>query len=683
MKKLSLIIIIAIASFINANAQWEKLPGPYGGAFNSIAVAKGKIWAKSGTNYSKGGSVFTSPTENIYWTQQEDCPLPPINSVYSYGNDLYACTAEGVYLSTDVGVNWTHVYDNLPTENVESIIFGDNYIGVVGNYNYAYISFDAGESWGNLKYNGRKLRAYGLAASITGDTVLVGGPSHGLNVSYDKGITWNSHLVSPTFNENDPRISQVYIHNNVYYAYSVDRIYYSLDFGNSWEKSASKYYLKKLVFMGDLIIGQGDTRGIYIFKIKDGKLTEHINPVDLGMNNDLVADNNTIYVSTYSGFYLSKDSGTSWTKYNQGANYTYTNKIISHNDGLLASGWATGLFFSSDEGMNWSEQPFDQSITTFRVLKSKSGIIYGIPEFQNILLLSFDGGENWHGYQNELTNLLAQSVLPLDDRSLAGTNKGIYISYDTCKTWRLADSALTQYSFTCIANTPKTVIAGSPKGLFISEDAGESWKKIDYKFEDANMRGIEADDSVVVAYNTDGYLYVSSDYGHSWKTINQPFGNVPAVAVKGKYIFASGNRYEIFLSTNLGASWSSVGGKAFAYSAYVFDLLIKDDYIYTAGSNGVHRASLSDFGIHNGVYDRENERLDIAYSIYPNPAADFIVIAGTDGPYTISIYNSFGEKVHSAENVDRVNISSLPQGAYFVGISANGKSAFTKFVKIK
>ncbi len=79
----------------------------------------------------------------------------------------------------------------------------------------------------------------------------------------------------------------------------------------------------------------------------------------------------------------------------------------------------------------------------------------------------------------------------------------------------------------------------------------------------------------------------------------------------------------------------------------------------------------------------ENEIL-----VYPNPASDYIEISGLSNPklqlganddYVIKIYNTFGEIVISdVEHLDRIDISHLPVGTYFIRIG----NKLNKFVKI-
>jgi hypothetical protein len=52
--------------------------------------------------------------------------------------------------------------------------------------------------------------------------------------------------------------------------------------------------------------------------------------------------------------------------------------------------------------------------------------------------------------------------------------------------------------------------------------------------------------------------------------------------------------------------------------------------------------------------------------VFPNPAKERISIISTGVPERISIYNILGEKMQETGNTRTVDISSLPQGIYFI-----------------
>ncbi|MCD4725966.1 MAG: T9SS type A sorting domain-containing protein [Bacteroidales bacterium] len=73
-------------------------------------------------------------------------------------------------------------------------------------------------------------------------------------------------------------------------------------------------------------------------------------------------------------------------------------------------------------------------------------------------------------------------------------------------------------------------------------------------------------------------------------------------------------------------------------------------------------------------------------SIYPNPGKDILTISCKNGATIdeVVIYNQTGQKVFEGELVNNtIDVSSLPQGLYFIHLQAGAQGATKKVVKIK
>ncbi|MEE6128166.1 T9SS type A sorting domain-containing protein [Chryseobacterium arthrosphaerae] len=68
------------------------------------------------------------------------------------------------------------------------------------------------------------------------------------------------------------------------------------------------------------------------------------------------------------------------------------------------------------------------------------------------------------------------------------------------------------------------------------------------------------------------------------------------------------------------------------------------------------------------------------FSIYPNPASDFIQIETTEKLKEVNIYSVTGQKVMTSQTT-KVNIQSLDRGVYFVEIKTSESSTIHKIVK--
>ncbi|HLP05375.1 MAG TPA: T9SS type A sorting domain-containing protein [Paludibacter sp.] len=67
-----------------------------------------------------------------------------------------------------------------------------------------------------------------------------------------------------------------------------------------------------------------------------------------------------------------------------------------------------------------------------------------------------------------------------------------------------------------------------------------------------------------------------------------------------------------------------------------------------------------------------------SFNVYPNPAQNYIV---TPNAQKVVITDLNGRTVLNAENTEKVTVSSLAQGIYFVKMTSNGATKIAKFVK--
>lgn len=69
-------------------------------------------------------------------------------------------------------------------------------------------------------------------------------------------------------------------------------------------------------------------------------------------------------------------------------------------------------------------------------------------------------------------------------------------------------------------------------------------------------------------------------------------------------------------------------------------------------------------------------------TIYPNPATEYINITGLDNIKTVKIISAEGKIVSTTDNSDKINISKIPSGIYFVEIGTDRSTIKRiKFIK--
>jgi bilirubin oxidase len=72
------------------------------------------------------------------------------------------------------------------------------------------------------------------------------------------------------------------------------------------------------------------------------------------------------------------------------------------------------------------------------------------------------------------------------------------------------------------------------------------------------------------------------------------------------------------------------------------------------------------------------------FSIYPNPTTEILnIVSNTSEKFSVSIFNTLGEKITSANNIQhlQLNINNYPSGLYFIQINSDNKFFTQKFIK--
>ena len=71
----------------------------------------------------------------------------------------------------------------------------------------------------------------------------------------------------------------------------------------------------------------------------------------------------------------------------------------------------------------------------------------------------------------------------------------------------------------------------------------------------------------------------------------------------------------------------------------------------------------------------------INFQIYPNPTSEYLNIQTKENDYNFSIYNSLGQEVNVTSVENKINITKLLSGIYFIKIQTKSGSAIKKFIK--
>lgn len=267
-----------------------------------------------------------------------------------------------------------------------------------------YFSNNAIGQW-EIRYNNPSSSTeFDTFERVSEDTILFSGPFAATAISYSGGdSTWYTVPTSPGFHE----MSFAKNSKIGYAAGAVDvGLYKSIDGGKTWFSiprpnmtSMSQVYTlneDKVIFAGPGILWRSDNGGASFYEVTD------INPLPSTLIKGLE------FPSEHVGYMLGSD-GTLWKSTNGGSSWNKISDVpgfisdlifLNENIGFVAAGH--GILRTKDGGINWELFPIPegyQIITSVHFYDENYGIAAG---FDGLIMLTNDGGDNWHFSENDL-----------------------------------------------------------------------------------------------------------------------------------------------------------------------------------------------------------------------------------------------------------------------------------------
>jgi photosystem II stability/assembly factor-like uncharacterized protein len=273
-------------------------------------------------------------------------------------NFILAGSRSGIARSENGGISWRSVL------SVRGEKRGVNYILSVGNNFYActenglYLSSDRGRNWKRI-FKGRNAFEADCRALTAAQGQLFLGTGGGLFISRDNGRIWQRVIVKP----GGSGILVIISKGSNVYAACADGVFKSRDNGDSWERVYSKHSTEISAEAPDIVEDRDE-----------GERCSSINYLAFD------AESNRMYLATSSGVMISNDEGRSWENLSDyGLLSKDVRKIFVFDNSDIRALTQSGIFAYRDG--RWQEESFGLSAGDVRFLgQDNSGILYAACE---------------------------------------------------------------------------------------------------------------------------------------------------------------------------------------------------------------------------------------------------------------------------------------------------------------
>ena len=494
-------------------------------------------------------------------------------------NILFAVFEDGLFKSTDGGINWYLVETDLvgiATITIDpsnpNVLYARVYGGdpcadyglqlqfiicsvrpdLYGALNL-FKSEDGGINWYRL--SGISAVRF-LAINPIDPNVIYAATYHGIFKSVDGGASWNQTTFGDfpastvAIDPSNPDI--IYAATWSEYG-SNNSVFKSTDGGSSWSQTGlintSVSALAINPVNPDIIYAVNATS---VLKTVDGGLTWNTTGNgQMTLIGTIAIDPlnpNVIYVGTGdyyyrygNGAFKSTDGGVSWTSVNTGlpSRASVRDLVINPmNPDIIYAGTHKGIFKSIDGGNNWNPTYADlpmanNPVTTVSINPLDPNAIYATTA-NSFIYKSSNGGNNWIPVS---PGLPGPYVCCFDNLAINPTNPniiyagggGVYKSNDGGTNWTLAQIKPPDLPFplwpydirriTIDPLNPDTIYAVTEKGVFKSVDGGTNWNPINNGLIDVDVHSLAIDPknpNIIYAGTYDKGIFKSRDSGAIW-----------------------------------------------------------------------------------------------------------------------------------------------------------------------
>lgn len=637
----------------------------------------------------------TVPGHPLEFEQIETPRGEVVLSVVSTGQGilLAGTEAHGVMRSTDGGDAWQQtalqkqaVWPMYITPDGSILAFINH--GMMGGQEVAF-STDTGESWHMVPDSVAKYYGHAVVRSINGAIYSEGGG--GLHRSTDNGRSWETLQTEPPMERCFADYQLIILSDSVMFSVCYRGLFRSGDGGRSWQKiplshSAfeellpdpaggvlvvgndpslpNQYDLIRvssdgstsevlglvpwrgsepssiILRSGTILLGERSTSDGMIRSTDSARTWTSTSVMSGAVNDFCQAPDGTVYAAMHGTISRSRDDGLIWEECSNGM----TRREILHlirdaGNGIYAGTHLGGLYYSSDQGGNWTDCGTGLC-SVFEGFSSGSGhmlLATGSARPFNVYTLEGMFHQDWYSSANQLlfSRDSAKTWMPPQLGSLLPWGVGRIVQGEGMRVYsngvnlNISDDGGETWATVPVMSRASDLYFGSD-GLCVLRDGilyfrqsdFESWSEIRIG---NNLRSVGGSSGVILVLENNSIMR-SADKGAHWETVFEFDEEMYArrfVSLSPTTTVLLGGSYCCYLSADRGATWEQIvlsESRKIPISAALID---SEDRLLLGSYEGLYRST----NPLPGAYIPYRFSLGIPY---PNPAVYLVTV-----PYSL------------------------------------------------
>ncbi len=474
------------------HGQWLPTGGPTrGGYVADLCISGSYIFACDGEN-----GVFRSTDSGVSWDTVNSglinkyirCLAVKGNDIYAGGHDQDMDGENFIFLSSDSGKTWKSFDSGFPKFQYNMSIYsievcGDDLFAVTSND--IFRSVDNGLTWtagdsglvyplDTLMYNSKRYEISDV--TVSGDTIFALSEND-IFVSYDSASNWTSintkEIACSSF-------TSVALAGNNLFVGTHEGVYKSTNCGQDW--SSANFTLANLEILN--LFSKGDT--IYATN-QQGALTQLYRSGDNGKSwtainkftnwvGAIYVRGDDVFVGGADTLYRSSDNGTTWSTIGAGIQVM---SIASIGNTILAGTWNDGMYRSTDNGNTWWNSTNSSLVNhTFYSLVVNEGNIFA--GTSTGIFRSSDNGINWTAVNSGNVEIHTRHLAVDGNTIVAADRNSVYISTDNGQNWATVTHA-TLNGISSLAIKGDVIFVSTYQGVFQITNNGNTWDVVNTK----------------------------------------------------------------------------------------------------------------------------------------------------------------------------------------------------------